>query len=39
LDPKLRSVFTVEEEAYELDIDSKTAKIHAKTYVGFVRAL
>jgi N-acetyl-beta-hexosaminidase len=39
LDPELRSVFTVEEEAYELNINQNDAQIEAKTYVGFVRAL
>ncbi len=39
LDPVLRSVFTVEEEAYELNIIQDGASLNTKTYVGFVRGL
>ena len=38
-DPALKSVFKLEEEQYELEINTSEARIRAITYVGFVRGL
>lgn len=38
-DPTLKSVFTTEEEKYQLKVNKEQSSIVTPTYVGFVRGL